>query len=163
VTAEEAFGNVSDGEKLMLTVEQIERIKIVICDVMRTEYPDESGKWKLENLRVQENFIEAHCKMISEDSSIFDRKVVVFIDWANMKVLNYVDNGALFEIFESFTVAEEAVVTHEEAFEKLLSYISLEPTYVYDKDTEKYILCGLLSAMDVVDAITGEIISLSEM
>ena len=80
-----------------------------------------------------------------------------------MKVLNYVDNCALFEIFESFTGAQEAVITHEEAFEKLLSYISLDPTYVYDKVTEKYILCGLLDATDAVDAITGEIISLSEM
>ena len=80
-----------------------------------------------------------------------------------MKVLNYLDNGSMFEIFDAFAPAEKAVVTHEEAFEKMVSYITLDPTYVYDEFTGKYILCGLLDAAEAVDAVTGEIISLGDI
>ena len=58
VSVEEAFGNVDAGEKLTLSAEQIERSKKVVRDVLRAEYPDESGKWKLSKLQRQENFIE---------------------------------------------------------------------------------------------------------
>ena len=50
-----------------------------------------------------------------------------------------------------------------EAFEKMIPYITLDPTYVYDELTGKYILCGLLDAAEAVDAVTGEVISLSDL
>ena len=58
-----------------------------------------------------------------------------------MTLINYVDNGEVFEnYFDTFIPAEKAVLSHEDAFsEKLISYISLTPTYVYDSVTEKYI------------------------
>ena len=80
-----------------------------------------------------------------------------------MSVLNFMDNGAMFEIFESFAPAEKADGTHEEAFEKMVPYITLDPTYVYDELSGKYILCGLLDAAEAVDAVTGEIISLGDL
>ena len=162
-TVEEAFGHVGVGEKLLLTDDQIEHSKEVVRDVLRSEYPHESGKWKLAELRRQENFIEAHCKIITGKSTIFNRKVVVFIKPENMSVLNFVDNGAMMEIFDTFAPAKQAVVTHDEAFEKMVPYITLDPTYVYDELTGKYILCGLLDAAEAVDAVTGEVISLSDL
>ncbi|WP_342505497.1 hypothetical protein [Sporosarcina sp. FSL K6-2383] len=162
-TAEEAFGHVGVGDKLLLTDEQIERSKEVVRDVLRSEYPQESGKWQLAELRRQEHFIEAHCRFMTENSTVFNRKVVVFIQPDNMSVLNFVDNGAMMEIFDTFAPAEQAVVTHDEAFEKMISYISLDPTYVYDELTGKYILCGLLDAAEAVDGVTGEVISLSDL
>ena len=80
-----------------------------------------------------------------------------------MAVLNYLDNGSMFEIFDAFAPAEKAVVTHEEAFEKMVSYITLDPFYVYDELTGKYILCGLLDASECVDAVTGDIVSLGDI
>lgn len=162
-TVEEAFGHVDVDDKLLLTDHQIERSKEVVRDVLRSEHPDESGKWQLAELRRQEHFIEAHCRFITENSTVFNRKVVVFIKPDNMSVLNFVDNGAMMEIFDSFAPAEQAVVTHEEAFEKMIPYITLDPTYVYDELTGKYILCGLLDAAEAVDAVTGEVISLSDL
>lgn len=155
-TVEEAFGLVND--KLLLTDDQIERSKEVVRDVLRSEYPHESGKWQLAELRRQENFIEAHCRFTTKKSTIFKRKFVVFIKPENMSVLNFVDNGAMMEIFETFAPAEQAVVTHDEAFEKMVPYITLDPTYVYDELTGKYILCGLLDAAEAVDAVTGKLL-----
>lgn len=163
VSVEEAFGNFDAGEKLTLSAEQIEHSKNIVRDVLRVEYPMESGKWKLFKLQRQENFIEAHCKINEEDSTPFNRKVVVFINPETMKVLNYLDNGAMSEIFDAFSPAEKAVVTHEEAFEKMIPYITLDPTYVYDEVVGKYILCGLLDAAEAIDAVTGEIILLGDI
>ena len=162
-SVEDAFGNVDTKEKLTMSEEQIEQSKSIVRDVLRTEYPNDSGKWTLSKLQRQEKFIEAHCKINEIDSTPFNRKIVVFMNPETMAVLNYFDNGSMAEIFEAFSPAEETVVTHDEAFEKMVSYITLDPTYVYDEITGKYILCGLLDAAEAVDAVTGEIILLEDI
>ena len=161
-TVDEAFDNIGVGEKLVVTDDQIGQCKIIVRDVLRTVLPKESGVWQLTTLQRHENFIEAVCKMNEVDSSFFNRKFVVLINPQTMAVVNYLDNGQMFEIFDTFAPAEKAVVTHEAAFEKLLSYISLDPVYVYDAFTKKYILCGLLDAAEGIDAVTGEVVSLAD-
>ncbi len=160
-SVEDAFGNVG-LEKLGLTEEQVAQGKKVVRDLLRAEYPDDSGKWTLYKFQRQEQFIEAHCKMNEENPSLFQRKLVVFIEPEQLSVLNFMDNDAMFEILESFAPAEQEKVTHAEAFEKMIPYITLDPTYLYDEQTGKYILCGLLDAAEAVDAVTGEIIALSD-
>lgn len=162
-SADEAFGNVDVEEPLKLTAEQVEQSKIVVRDAFHSILPDETGLWRLENLQYdRELFIEAHCKRNDDESAPFKRKAVVFINPENMSVLNFIDNEALFEIIDTFAPAEKALITHEEAFEKLISYISLDPVYVYDVEAGKYRLCGLLDAAEGVDAVTGEIVSLAD-
>ena len=162
-SADEAFGNVDVEKALELAEEQIEKSKIAVVEAFRSMLPNETGLWQLEHLQYErELFIEAHCRRNDDEAAPFKRKAVVFIDPENMSVLNFIDNEALFEIFDTFAPAEEVVVTHEEAFEKLISYIGLDPTYVYDIETEQYVLCGLLDAAEGVDAVTGEIVSLAE-
>ncbi|QUW22778.1 hypothetical protein JSQ81_04120 [Sporosarcina sp. Marseille-Q4063] len=161
-TADEAFEGKGIEEKLVVTADQIEKSKDIVRDVFRSEYPEESGMWKLDTLERLEHFIKATCSMDETAMSVFNRKLVVLINPDTMTLLNYVDNGEVFEIFDTFEPAEKAVVSHEDAFEKLVSYISLAPTYVYDSVTEKYILCGLLDAAEGVNAITGEVVPLSD-
>ena len=160
-TADEAFGNIGVGKKLVVTDEQVEQCKIIVRDVLRTVLPEESGKWELATIQRHENFLEAVCKMNEKAASLFNRKFVVLINPKTMGVLNYLDNGDMFDIFDTFATAKKAVVSHDEAFEKLVSYISLTPTYVFDTVTEKYILCGLLDAAEGIDAVTGEVVPLS--
>ena len=96
------------------------------------------------------------------DSSFFNRKFVVLINPQTMGVLNYLDNGEMFEIFDTFAPAEKAVVSHEDAFEKLVSYISRSHQLMYLMLLLKNIfLCGLLDAAEGVDAVTGEVVPLS--
>jgi hypothetical protein len=161
-TADEAFEGKGIGEKLEVTADQIEHAKDVVRDVFRSEYPEESGMWKLETLQRLEHFIKATCIMVETATSVFNRQLVVLINPETMTLLNYVDNGEVFEIFDTFTPAEKAVVSSVDAFEKIVSYISLTPTYVYDSNTEKYILCGLLDAAEGVNAVTGEIVALTD-
>ncbi|WP_172371010.1 hypothetical protein [Sporosarcina jiandibaonis] len=161
-TADEAFEGKGIEEKLVVTTDQIEKSKDVVRDVFRSEFPEESGMWKIDTLQRLEHFIKATCSMDETATSVFNRQLVVLINPETMTLLNYVDNGEVFEIFDTFEPAEKAVVSHEDAFEKLVSYISLTPTYVYDTVTEKYILCGLLDAAEGVNAVTGEIVPLTD-
>jgi hypothetical protein len=161
-TADEAFEGKGIGEKLVVTADQIQQSKDIVRDVFRSEYPKESGTWKLETLQRFEHFIKATCMMAENASSMYNRKLIVLINPETMTLINYVDNGEVFEIFDTFIPAEKAVLSHEDAFEKLVSYISLTPTYVYDSVSEKYILCGLLDAAEGVNAVTGEIVPLTD-
>ncbi|MBE1554325.1 hypothetical protein [Sporosarcina limicola] len=161
---DEAFGDVGVGKKLTLTAEQIERSKRVVRDVMRSEYPNESGMWRLASLRRGETSIVAFCKLNEANLMIVKRTIVVHIDPETMSMLTVFDNvGGMFGLFDSFASAEKAVVTYEEAFEKMIPYITLDPTYVYDYITGKYVLCGLLDAAEGIDAVTGEVVLLRDL
>lgn len=162
VSVEDAFGNIGVDEKLVISDEEVKQCEVIVQDVLRTVFPKESGNWCLDTLQRHENFIEAVSRLKDEDSSFFNRKFVVLINPQTMAVVNYIDNGQIFEIFDTFAPAAKAVVSHEEAFEKLLPYISLEPAYVFDEVTGKYVLCGLLDAAEGIDGITGEIVSLTD-
>lgn len=163
-TVEEAFKNVGGNEKLMILDEQMNRCKEIVRDVLRTNYPTQSGEWAFTSLRRSENVIEASCHLLDDPIALFPRKIIVFIDPKDMTLINVMDNSDIFdEVFEEFDSAEKVTISHEEAFEKILSYITLDPVYVYDLKEEKYMLCGLLDAAEGVDAVTGEIVSLENL
>lgn len=163
-TAEEAFNNIDVQKKLMISDDEISEYEEVVRDALRANYPTESNKWIFTKLDRAENYIEAHCHLLNDSNTLFPRKIIVFINPADKSLINMIDNKELFEdIFEDFIPAKKPIVTHEEAFEKLLSYITLDPAYVYDPKSKKYRLCGLLDAAEGIDAVTGEIVSLSDL
>ncbi|AOV07168.1 hypothetical protein [Sporosarcina ureilytica] len=162
VSIEEAFTHARINERQIITDDQVKQIMPIVRDVLRTVLPEDSGKWTLATVKLEEHFIEVSCQLSKEDATFFNRKFIVLLDPITLEVLNYMDNGELFEVFDTFTHAPDAEISHEEAFEKLLPSITLTPTYVFDLETEKYILCGLLAAADGIDAVTGEIIPLSD-
>ena len=127
------------------------------------EYPDDSGKWILKELRLMDTYIEAFCYTSNPDNSLFKPKLAVMIDRESMTVINLMDNEAMFDVFDSFTPAPQPNVDQETAFDKMVPYITLDPVYVYDKELKKYILCGLLDSEQAVDAVTGDIVELRDL
>lgn len=146
-----------------LTDEQIEACVKLVHDALRMEYPDDSGKWRLKELRVAYSHIEAFCYASKPEGAIFHPKLALIIDGESMNVINMMDNEAMFDVFDSFTPAPEPRIDHDTAFEKMIPYITLDPVYVYDTNLKKYILCGLLDSEQAVDAITGEILELRDL
>lgn len=162
VSIEEAFTQHRAMIKATIGDQQIQQIESNVTDVLRTILPNDSNKWTLATIRVDEQFIEVICTWDEIESTYFNRKFVVLLDPVSLEVLNYIDNGELFEIFDSFTPAPEAVLTKEEAYQKLAPFITLTPTYVYDFERQQFELCGFLNATHAVEAVTGEIIPLDE-
>lgn len=162
VSVVEAFGTTKQDNR-DLTDEQIDTCVKVVHDALRMEYPDDSGKWRLKELRATSSHIEAFCYASKREGSIFQPKLALIIDRETMNVINLVDNEAMFDVFHSFTPAPEPRIDHEKAFEKMIPYITLDPVYVYDTGSKKYILCGLLDSELAVDAVTGEVVELRDL
>ncbi|MFS0574780.1 hypothetical protein AB1K83_04050 [Sporosarcina sp. 179-K 3D1 HS] len=163
VSAEEAFHPSSIEEEQQLTEEDVERCRVVACDVLRTIFPDESGSWMLGTLARSDDYLIVKCHRVGENPTFFNRKVVVIIEPGTYRMLNYMDNMEMVRLFEDYEPAGANQVAADEAFEKMVPFITLEPTYVYDPSVKKYVLCGLLDAEECVDAATGEISLLGDL
>lgn len=162
VSAHEAF-NAGTENDVLLTDDQVQACISLVHNALRMEYPADSGKWRLKELRPAHSHFEAFCYASNPDNSLFRPKLAVLIDRESMTVINMIDNEAMFNVFDSFTPAPPPTVDHETAFEKMVPYITLDPVYVYDKELKKYILCGLIDSEQAVNAITGEVLDLWDL
>lgn len=163
VTADVAFRVEKKDREDTLTAEQIEICIKLIHDALRMEYPEDSGKWRLKGLRIAYSQIEAFCYTENANQEIFRPKLVALIDRETMTVTNMIDTTAMLAMFDSFTPAPETTIRQEEAFDKMVPFITLDPVYVYDKTQKKYILCGLLDSDMAVDAVTGDVVELRDL
>ena len=163
VSAEEAFGDLADNAPMRLTKDELAQSLLLAKDVLSTVFPNDSGKWEVEAIGREERFIQVKCGLLEKDFIGFKRKFIVFIEPTTFKLLNFMDNVELFSVFNSFEPAEKEIISHAEAYEKMMPYITLDPTYVYDPELQKYVLCGFIDAIEAVDAVTGEIISLRDL
>lgn len=163
VKVEEAFDDLTSHAHISLTKDDIAQSLLLAKEVLSTVFPTDSGKWEVETIGREESFIQVKCGLVEKDFSGFKRRFIVFIEPITFKLLNFMDNVELFSVFNSFAAADKAEVTHDEAYEKMIPYITLDPTYVYDPELRKYVLCGFLDAEEAVDAVSGEIISLRDL
>ncbi|MBD7984921.1 hypothetical protein H9649_10020 [Sporosarcina sp. Sa2YVA2] len=163
VSADKAFDGGMTREDVTLTAEQADACVTLIHEALRMEDPNDSGKWRLKELRSAPTQIEAFCYAESPEHNIFPHKLVTLIDRETMTVTNMMDNGAMLAMFDSFTPARKTAVGHDNAFEKMIPYITLDPVYVYDKTQKKYVLCGLLDSEMAIDAVTGDVIELRDL
>lgn len=131
----------------------------VVKNVLRTVLPNDSGKWTLATIEKEQGFLKAVCRFNESKEIYFERQFIVLLNHQSFEVLNYLDNGELFEIFDAFTPAPAEKVSQEEAFQILKNSFFLTPTYVYDVETRQFLLCAAVHATDYVDAVSGELIS----
>lgn len=57
----------------------------------------------------------------------------------------------------------EITISQKEAFETLREHLELTPIYVYDDVQKQYVLCGKLDCHEGVDAVNGEVFSLTDL
>lgn len=165
VTLEEAFnkGHTTDPENDFLTVNDQQHAEETSRNILRGEFPDDSGKWKLTGLWREKDYIFAEIKPVAADARVIDRKIKLIIDGKDYKPMNYVDNRAILDMFDDLENAEVPQLSKEEAFDKLYEHIEITPVYVFDKKQNHYILCGKIDCEYGVDAVTGEILLLDEL
>lgn len=161
VTIEDALANEPHPDTLPLTEYEIDTCISRVLYFMRMEYPDESGKRKLSSLYLKDGYIIAEIRRVQDLNPSMDLKIKLIIERESCTAMNYFDQDALLGAFEYFEEAGEPIVAQEEAFAKLREHLELEPVYVFDRDKNMYIMCGKLDCAFAVDAVTGEVISLS--
>ncbi|MCA0970700.1 hypothetical protein LCM20_08880 [Halobacillus litoralis] len=160
VTMEQAEKRESHPGLEPITSEQAAQAEAAVLRFLRTEYPEDSGKWTLKTLEREHGHLMALLKQNSEGTGLFEGKLKVMLSEDGEDVLNYLDSAVFQEITKEFTPALEPQYTKEQAFDRLKDHFELLPRYVLDQKTGIYKLCALLDCKLCVDAHTGEVISL---
>lgn len=163
VTAEEAFLHAKDAKRLIVPAQTLEQMTIIATDVLRMVHPAESGQWILETIEPDINFLQLTCMKTDDKNPLFKRKFIILVDRESLKVLNYIDNQEILSIFKDFTKEDGPLITYEVALKAIASSVTLTPTYVYNINTGRYELCGMLEADHYVDARTGDCFSLATL
>lgn len=163
LTAEQAFLCESSPDSFPITKIEQEKCMMAVKNLLRQEYPNESGNWRLIHFYRDKGYIHATLKANIQDIRVFQRKIKVFIDPKNFQVVNYMDSEPMLKTFDDFQAPDEVTISKEEAYEKLKSLFELKPYYVYDFKQKQYVLCGKLDCQYGVNASNGEVILLDDL
>lgn len=157
ITPEQAFANEPSPDIMPISEEQVEETIHVIRDFLRVEYKSDSGKWIIKTLHREKGYIHAILRMKKDSGTLFQRKLLLFIDPGKLCVVNYIDNQSMLEMLANFEAPEGNRITSKMAYDKLKQYFILDPYYVYDYQQRKFVLCGKLDCHYAVHAISGEV------
>jgi len=163
VTSEQAFSAEPSPDVLPITKDLQGKCISAVVDFLRCQYPEDSGKWVLRTLRRDKGYIHAELGLKQRVCRIPQRKLKVIIDAKSVQTVNDIDSLTLMEAFEHFQAPGKIIITIEEAFEKLVPFMTLKPVYVFDNSNQTYTLCGKLDCEYGVDAATGEVFALENL
>lgn len=173
VTIEQALNKEKHPDLQPITKEDEQDCIAEITALCSSLYPQQSGEWYLSSLRRKNNYIEGI--VLKEQNG--DGKIVVLLDRVTLKVINYIDRTKWMGLvkFPQTTQLSTQEVTLEvsqgsnlkynlmEALSLLYPYLTLTPTYVWNQQEKKYVLCAKLDCEHCVDAGSGDIISLNSI
>jgi hypothetical protein len=163
LSAEQAFSCEPSPDSFPITKVEREKCMMAVKNLLRQEYPNESGNWKLKHIYRDKGYIHATLKANIQDYRVFQRKIKVFIEPKSFQAVNYMDSQLMLKTFDDFQAPDQVTITKEEAFEKLQELFELKPYYVYDFKQKQYVLCGKLDCQYGVNASNGEVIALDDL
>lgn len=163
ITPEQAFSCEPSLNSFPITKLEQEQCLMAVKDLLRQEYPNDSGKWVLKTLHRDKGYIHAVLRANQQDNCVFQRKLMIMIDANSLQVFNYIDNKPMLEVFDEFQAPEKVTINKKEAYEKLKDLFELKPFYVYDFQQKQYVLCGKLDCHYGVNAENGEVIALDNL
>ncbi|MFC0237092.1 hypothetical protein [Fictibacillus phosphorivorans] len=163
ITVNEAFSCTPSPTTRPITEEEEKSCVQAVERLLRQEYPEDSGKWRVTNLHRDKKYLIATLRTDQHETRVFERKLSILLNPNTMDVVNYIDNQFMLEMYHSFEELGDVTVTQEEAYEKLKGLFELQPIYVYDDEEKQYILCGKLDCHHGVNAETGEVVLLDEL
>ncbi|RWZ58004.1 hypothetical protein EQV77_09450 [Halobacillus fulvus] len=143
-----------------ITKEEAGLAEGAVIHFLRTEFPEDSGKWSLKTLEREHGYVMAILKQEDAVKDLFQGKLKVMLSPDGREVINFLDSAVFEDMMKGFTPAPEPHYTKDQAFERLKERFELRPRYVLDQKTGTYKLCGLLDCNVALDAHTGKVISL---
>ncbi|WP_449536511.1 hypothetical protein [Ferdinandcohnia sp. Marseille-Q9671] len=163
VTAEQAYSIEPSPVSFPISKEEEEKCIAAVEELVRQEYPSDSGNWMLKTLHREKGYIHAILRANQQDNRVFQRKLMIMIDGETLKAVNYMDNKLMLEMFDRFKEPDQVAFTKEEAYEKLKDLFELKPYYVYDFGKKQYVLCGKIDCQYGVNAANGEVVNLDDL
>ena len=163
VTAEQAFSCEPSPVSFPITKEEEGKCAMAVEELLRQEYPSDTGKWMLKTLHRDKGYIHAILRANHQNNRVFQEKLMIMIDPKSFQAANYMDNKPMLEIYDQFQAPDKVTITKEEAYEKIKELFELKPYYVYDFEQKQYVLCGKIDCQHGVNAGSGEVISLEDL
>lgn len=163
VSVEEAFSCKPSPASFPITKIEQDKCIMAVKNLLRQEYPNDTGKWMLKTLHRDKGYIHATLRANHQDKRVFQRKLMIMIDAKSLQAVNYIDNKPMLEIYDQFQAPDKITVKKEEAYEKIKELFELKPYYVYDFEQGQYVLCGKIDCQYGVNAGNGEVISLDDL
>lgn len=166
ISAEQAFSLEPSPDSFPISKEDQDECIKAVRTFLAQKYPNDTGKWVLKTLQRDHGYIHAILKTNEQEGSGFMDKIKVFIDANTFEAINYIDKKEMFQvcgILNPSQTASEITITQKQAFETLRERLELTPIYVYDDVQKQYVLCGKLDCHDGVDAVSGEVFSLTDL
>src|SRR5690625_31862 len=122
--------------------------------------PFDSNMWTLTEVYVDNERIHVNLQLTVDELGL--EKILIFIDPESYEVINYFSNEEVIHMYMLYEEAEEERITREEAYKLLKQHITIKPYYVYDRDRDKYILCGKIDSKHGVHASSGQLVIFNE-
>ena len=163
LTAEQAFSCEPSPDSFPITKVEQEKCMIAVQNLLRMEYPNESGNWKLYFLYRDKGYIHATLRENKQNNRLFQRKIKVMIDGSSVQVVNYMDSKLILNVFDNFQEPAQITISKDQAYQKLKQFFELKPFYVYDLNRKHYVLCGKLDCHYGVNAASGEVRALDDL
>ncbi|MDR0270578.1 hypothetical protein [Paenibacillus sp.] len=163
ITLEQMLTREKHPDSFPITEAEQTKFIAAVEAALRKLFPQESGQWVLKNLQRERSFIQAILRQNVPSKRIFQRKLILFIDPRQFKVIHYIDNKPMLSMFDEFKLRGSAAVSHEEAYDKLKAKLELTPVYVYDPKRKKYVMCGKLDCQYGVLAASGDTVELNSL
>lgn len=163
LTPGQAFSFEPHPDLTSITQDEIRNSNKAVEDFLSRQYPNDSGKWIFKTLHRDNGYIVATLRLNGQESSVFKRKLQVFIDGETFTVLNYIDNESFIEMYDDFKGAEGIKIDKRKAFAKIKDYLELKPVYVYDGNQKVYILCGRLDCQFGINAANGDLVDIHNL
>ncbi|MFD1386144.1 hypothetical protein [Oceanobacillus sp. FSL W7-1293] len=163
-TEEEVFQkNITPDNNRPIEKDTIEKMVTEITDMLRKEFPNDSGRWRLTSVKRDSGYLLARLDPAAPVPKVLYPSLKLLINPETLQVDNYMDTAALLEAFDFLADAEAVKVDTEAAAGRLCEHIEVEPVYVYDKQTKMYQLCGKVTGGSyAIDAVTGELSTIDE-
>ncbi|REB07262.1 hypothetical protein DVB69_10465 [Sporosarcina sp. BI001-red] len=162
LTAEEAF-TVLNQPFSGVTDEDLQGCIQSTTSFLSSVLPKESGEWELYRIMRRPGIIEVVCRKLGETAGPLRRKLLILLNKDTYEVMNFMDSSDMSQLFEGFTQPLTEAVSQVEAFEIMVSSITIDPKYVFHQASGTYKLSGLLDSEDCVDAVTGELKQLNDL
>lgn len=163
ISAEQAFSCEPSPDALPISREEQAKCVSEVREVLRKEYPQDSGKWILKTLHRDKGYLYATLRLKEQDPCAIQRKLTILIHAKDLQAINYMDNKFMLDMLEPFQAPEKVAVAKDEAFEKIKKRLELTPYYVYDRNSKQYVLCGKLDCPYGVIASSGEVLALEDL
>ncbi|MFC7746956.1 hypothetical protein ACFQU8_06860 [Lentibacillus kimchii] len=164
VTLETALANKAHPDAYPLTEAEVAACEQEVLRFMRLVYPDDSGKWRLTGIYLDNNLIIAEISAVTTVQNVLNPKIKLIINRDTLTALNYIDQNRLFAgMFQTFTETRHPEVSQTEAFNTLREHLEVRPVYVHDSGKNRYFKYAKINCAYGVNAVTGELMDLTDV